>query len=409
MAVMCAWASVNELGKVNGGKAGDQTGKEVKCGRIYNFGQTRVYRCKNRNKAVRIGAAAKGMATNNNFGYCQNHRTTGYNALKNAGWVVANVKSPVEIDCSELAACAVNVAYGKSMIPSSVYSGNIGKALLNTGLFKELKASKYLGKSEYIECGDIIVAPGKHVIVAYTDGSKTSQNTIKTTVASAIGGNKLIKRGQKEAVKFTGVNIAVDGICGTNTNKMKSRVLQHAINLDYKAGLVEDGIIRQEIDGRTGLSGLAHYGKQTVHQIHHGDTSFITVLIDEATTLDSYSQLCGKGIYHRGTYAVQTTAGLVGGIIEFTAGMKSREYQALRTDSFFVHSHGNTTSVIFHGCGAVGFQCHLYRITISGQMLVHRVINDLVDQMIQSLGGDAADIHSGSFSYRFQTFQNGNT
>ena len=27
MAVMCAWASVNELGKVNGGKAGDQTGK----------------------------------------------------------------------------------------------------------------------------------------------------------------------------------------------------------------------------------------------------------------------------------------------------------------------------------------------------------------------------------------------
>ena len=42
-------------------------------------------------------------------------------------------------------------------------------------------------------------------------------------------------------------------------------------------------------------------------------------------------------------------------------------------------------------------------------MLVHRVINDLVDQMIQSLGGDAADIHSGSLSYRFQTFQNGNT
>ena len=120
MSVICAWASANEYGKVNGGKAGDQTGKEVKCGSIYNFGQTRVYRCKNRSKALRIGAAAKGMAINNNFGYCQNHRTTGYNALKNTGWVVANVKSPVEIDCSELAACAVNVAYSKAMIPSSV-------------------------------------------------------------------------------------------------------------------------------------------------------------------------------------------------------------------------------------------------------------------------------------------------
>ena len=42
MAVLCAWASANEYGKTTGGKAGDQTGKEVKCGNIYNFGQTRV-------------------------------------------------------------------------------------------------------------------------------------------------------------------------------------------------------------------------------------------------------------------------------------------------------------------------------------------------------------------------------
>ena len=106
---------------------------------------------------------------------------------------------------------------------------------------------------------------------------------------------------------------------------------------------------------------------------------------------------------------MQTTAGLVGGIIEFTAGMKSREYQALRTDSFFVHSHGNTTSVVFYRGGAIRFQSYFYRIAVSGQMLVHRVIYDLVDQVVQTLGGDTADIHSGSLSYRFQTFQNGNT
>ena len=198
-----------------------------------------------------------------------------------------------------------------------------------------------------------------------------------------------------------------------NDRKLRVQVsglMKTALNIIFlETGLVEDGIIRQEIDGRTGLSGLAHYGKQTVHQIHDGDTSLVMILIDAATALDSDSQPCRKCIYYRGTYTVQTTAGLISGVVKFTAGMQGREYQTFRTDSFFVHSHGNTTSVIFHGCGAVGFQCHLYRITISGQMLVHRVINDLVDQMIQSLGGDAADIHSGSFSYRFQTFQNGNT
>ena len=228
------------------------------------------------------------MATNNNFGYCQNHRTTGYNALKNAGWVVANVKSPVEIDCSELAACAVNVAYGKSMIPSSVYSGNIGKALLNTGLFKELKASKYLGKSEYIECGDIIVAPGKHVIVAYTDGSKTSQNTVKTTVASAVAGNALIKRGQQEAVKFTGVNIAIDGICGKNTNKMKSRVLQHAINLDYKSSLVEDGKF-----GRASKKALGN------HYVKKGEKQYMVTAAEILMYLNGYNP---NGVEYPGIY-----------------------------------------------------------------------------------------------------------
>lgn len=244
MAVMCAWASTGENGKATGGKPGDQTGKEVKCGSIYNFGQTRVYRCKNREKALLIGAAAKGIADNNAFGYNQSNRTSSYKELQKVNWVVANVKSLCDIDCSELAACAVNVAYKKSLIPSSVYSGNIGSTLLSTGYFTELKESKYLGKSEYIRCGDIIVAPGKHVIVAYTDGSKVKINTTSAIISNIIGdGNSLIKKGQQYAIEFTGVKIQVDGKVGSETTKMKHRVLQHAMNLDYKSNLVEDGCV----------------------------------------------------------------------------------------------------------------------------------------------------------------------
>ena len=135
-----------------------------------------------------------------------------------------------------------------------------------------------------------------------------------------------------------------------------SGLMKAALNLIFlETGLVEDGVIRQEVNSRTGLSGLAHHREQTVYQIHRGNTSLITVLINAAATLDSDGQLCRKGIYHRGTYAVQTTAGLVCGVIEFTAGMQSREYQTLRADSFFVHSNGNTTSVIFYCGGAVRF------------------------------------------------------
>lgn len=256
--VQCAWASQDERGKISGGKAGDQTSKEIKIGNIYNFGQTAVYRCKDRGKALEIGAAAKAIALNNNFGYDQSQRTSGYTALKNAGWVVANVKTAVELDCSIMAGCAVNVAYKKPLIYSSVYSGNIGAALVNTGLFEKLTASKYLGKSEFIQCGDIIVAPGKHVIVAYTDGSKVNANTVGSVVSGIVKGNPLIKIGQQHAINFTGVKIATDGIAGSDTNKMKKRVLQHAINLDYKKNLVEDGIF-----GSASKSALgSHYVKK---------------------------------------------------------------------------------------------------------------------------------------------------
>lgn len=288
MSVMCAWASSNERGKLKGGNPGDQTGREVKCGSIYNFGQTRVYRCTNRSRAVKIGAAAKAIALNNYFGYCQTHRSSGYIALKNTGWIVANVKTKCEVDCSELAVCSVNVAFSKAMLSSSVYSGNIGKALIATGYFKELTASKYLGKSEYIKCGDIIVAPGKHVIVAYTDGSKTSQNTISTTIQGIVSGNSLIKRGQQEAIKFTGVNIATDGKVGNETKAMKSRVLQHAMNLDYKAGLVEDGNF-----------GSASKKKLGSHYVKKGETQNMVTALEILLYLNGFDP---NGVEYPGTY-----------------------------------------------------------------------------------------------------------
>lgn len=278
MAVMCAWASIGENGKITGGKPGDQTGREVKCGAIYDFGQTRVYRCKDRDKALAIGAAAHAMAINNMFGYNQSNRTTSFTELKKVKWVVADVKTPCNIDCSEMGACAVNVAYKYSLISSSVYSGNIGKALLNTGYFKELKDSKYLGKSEYIQCGDIIVAPGKHVIIAYTDGSKVNVNSVSTIISNAVGGgNKYIKLGQQHAINFTGVKIQVDGKVGNETKKMKQRVLQHAINLDYKSKLVEDGIF-----GSASKKALGN------HYVEYGEKQYMVTALEILLYLNGY-------------------------------------------------------------------------------------------------------------------------
>lgn len=53
----------------------------------------------------------------------------------------------------------------------------------------------------------------------------------------------VVSQGQDWANKFVGHDeIIPDGVVGSKTRRMKVRVLQHAMNLDYNAGLVEDGL-----------------------------------------------------------------------------------------------------------------------------------------------------------------------
>lgn len=172
MAVLCGWASIDERGKISGGKAGDQTGKEVKTGSWYDFGQTTVLRWKDRVFAKTYAKVIKALCKNKHLGYDQSQRTTLYNALKAVNWDYTKLSKDVECDCSELVACAVNCVIGKAVISSSVYTGNLNNALMNSGYFKKLTGTKYCDSSTYLSIGDVINRPGHHVISCLEDGPK---------------------------------------------------------------------------------------------------------------------------------------------------------------------------------------------------------------------------------------------
>ena len=115
MVVKCGWASVGETGRGRGNKAGDQTGREVKLGAWYDFGQTVMLRFKKRTIAEAYAKAIRQMCNNQNIGYDMDDRDTLWNALNKVGWDVSKVVKPVECDCSMLVACGVNVAVGKAL------------------------------------------------------------------------------------------------------------------------------------------------------------------------------------------------------------------------------------------------------------------------------------------------------
>ena len=74
-----------------------------------------------------------------------------------------------------------------------------------------------------------------------------------------------------------------------------------------------------------------------------------------------------------------------------------------------MHFHRNTAAVVSDRTGTVRFQSHPNRGAGSRQMLIYRIIYNLINQVIQSFGSNASNIHAGALAHCFQPFQYGNT
>ena len=49
---------------------------------------------------------------------------------------------------------------------------------------------------------------------------------------------------------------------------------------------------------------------------------------------------------------------------------------------------------------------HVDKVAAAGERLVHRVVDDLIDQMVKPALIGAPDIHARAASYRFEAFEN---
>ena len=65
----------------------------------------------------------------------------------------------------------------------------------------------------------------------------------------------------------------------------------------------------------------------------------------------------------------------------------------------------DAAAVVGDGQKSVGAQFHLDERGMPGQGLVHGVVDDFGEQVMQRLFVGAADIHAGAAAYRLQSFQ----
>lgn len=175
MAVKIGHASIDENGKISGGKSGDQTAKELCTRNWYNNKWNKVIRAKDPKVAEKIAVAMEQACANDNIGYDQKERNTLYTQAKATGWDLSKITTKCECDCSSLVAVCVNAS--GITVSKDIYTGNEARALEATGAFTILTASKYLTTDAYLERGDVLLKEGSHTAVVLSNGAGGSNNT----------------------------------------------------------------------------------------------------------------------------------------------------------------------------------------------------------------------------------------
>ena len=182
MAVKIGHSSIDENGKISGGRAGDQTGREVITRSWYNGGWHTVLRPVRAELAEKSAEACEDACANNNVGYDQYGRNTLHTKAKAAGFDIAKISEPCECDCSSLMhVCAIAGGAKLNYGSNGLTTRNMVTAFVGSGDYVKLTDSKYLTSDQYLLRGDILVKNG-HTVMVLEDGPKAANVPNSDTV-----------------------------------------------------------------------------------------------------------------------------------------------------------------------------------------------------------------------------------
>ena len=164
----------DENGRIRGGQAGDQTGREVCTEPWYNSRLGwRVFRAKDPQVAKMLADDMQYACDNDYIGYDQGQNQTLYHVVKFLDWNCSKVDTYCETDCSQL----VRVCVLYAGVPIGMFStADEPSYLLGTGAFEELTGPQYTSSPALLKRGDILCTKTKgHTVIVMNDGDGIGQ------------------------------------------------------------------------------------------------------------------------------------------------------------------------------------------------------------------------------------------
>ncbi len=138
----------------------------------------------------------------------------------------------------------------------------------------------------------------------------------------------------------------------------------------------------------------------------HGLPALVSLLVDVALVVNENLEPLRQRIDDRSADAVQAAGDLVAASAELAARVQDREDDLNRGNArLMVDPDRDAAAVVGHGDGPVPVQRHLNMVAGSGQSLVHRVVHDFIDEVMETPKRGRTDIHAGALPDCFKTLQ----
>ncbi len=232
--VLIGSARIDERGKSKGGKAGDQTGKEVSTQLWYKHQKGWVVlRPKSTEIANLIADDMKAACANNNIGYDQGQRNISYNIAAKVGFNCALITEKCETDCSELV--RICCAYAGIRV-KDFNTTTEAQVLMNTGHFVKLVEPKYCNSYEYLKRGDILVTKTQgHTVVVLNNGPKAARDGYEGIVY-VTGESVFIRKGPGKEYNALGLAHLGDYFMYADETKMNWNKIFYGAHFGWISG-----------------------------------------------------------------------------------------------------------------------------------------------------------------------------
>lgn len=159
-------AHIDENGKREGGKRGDQTGKEVNINSITDRRKYQVFRYPDSKVARTIAFYMGDVANNENVGYNQKDRDSLEQEIRKVNYDPSALNTPCNTDCSAFVSNAIRATFAKANIPKNVITtdtSNLPEKLVSLGFEKVqglIGSSMDILATGRLQIGDILVTVG---------------------------------------------------------------------------------------------------------------------------------------------------------------------------------------------------------------------------------------------------------